>query len=214
MLDLIWSFFSNLFNPTTTNKREETDVEKELTLFEHVKSLYLQYGAEWSSVNIFGIRDTSNMTEDVYNDYIGVAIDGEVYLYRATTDPGVYYTKNRLNKKGVAHLCLGFYKNAYVIGYHLNRYEALVQRNAPVKVWRDANENFENDDNIIEEGYFGINIHKGSDTEKIGRDSAGCQAIRTNSDFKEFMTLVKSKNKNTFSYMLFSKNDFPFEIEI
>jgi hypothetical protein len=187
---------------------------------EYLKNLYLMHGAEWDEdINIFGIRDIDDIQQDVFNDYICVATD-TIYKYNATVDPAVYWTKMGgagTKQKGVAHLCLGFYKNAYKVGIHKS-YEALIQKGGPVTIWRDKNHNFENDDNVIESGFFGINIHRASAytrTQEIGRYSAGCQVIQDPHDFNDFMKHIMSsdkyqklKSEAKFSYMLFSKSEF------
>ena len=117
-----------------------------------LKSIYARYGIPWEDINIFGIRDESNMKQDVWNDIIGAIIDEDdnrpqMFLAApATTDPGVYWTDNKNRAKagweaGCAHLCLGFHKNAYVVGLHHGD-EALCQYGAAVTIWRDLNGDF------------------------------------------------------------------------
>ena len=77
-----------------------------------------------------------------------------------TTDPSTYFLKSPMNLKGAAILKSGQYKDAYQLGLHRGKYEALVQRK-PVEVIRD------NDRNALinylaptQTGLYGINIHK------------------------------------------------------
>jgi len=198
--------------------KEKVNSIKNETFAEYLKRQYLLKGAEWDEeVNIFGIRDTEDIEQDIFNDYIGLAINGEVYLFEATCDPGVYWTKKHgVGNKGVAHICLGFHKNVYQVGSHKGK-EGMVQYGASIKIWRDKDNNFYfNEGDVIETGFFGVNIHRASivkDIIKIGRWSGGCQVIRKNIDINKFMKLIKSTNKYKknkkarFSYMLFSKEE-------
>lgn len=186
----------------------------QMQLINEIKNIYMQHGIPFENFNIFGIRNTSNSTEDLYNDFIGIITNDQIHIYKGTTDPGVFYTKNPLNKKGAAHLCLGYHKNIWIIGKHANKYDALVQRGGKVKIWRDANKDFENNDNIIENGFFGINCHHGYSTNSIGKMSAGCQVIQDKNEFKEFLSLCKQSNKKKFSYFLFLKSEIPFEVNV
>lgn len=169
------------------------------------------------NLNIFGIRDDEEVA-DTFNDLICLLykVDGKWVLkkYNATTDPGLYYRKNLLNKNGTAILKDGYYRSTWQIGLHRNKYTALVQRK-PVKLWRDNNK----DDKLDREGKVyeelaGINIHRSSSTStpvSIGKYSAGCQVIADIKDWNEFMDIVlKSSTKygKTFSYALFTESQF------
>jgi hypothetical protein len=76
-----------------------------------------------------------------------------------------------------------------------------------VTVWRDKNRNHVNDDDIVQSGYFGINLHHGFNSKKVGKNSAGCQVIQSRDKFMLFMdNCVKSKLKK-FDYLLVNIND-------
>jgi len=166
-----------------------------------MKKIYQDWGAEWGRVNIMGIRNDSNPGE--WNDSIIVNIDKKIWKYEATVDPSVYYTNKPLNKKGTAHLCLGFHKNMWILGMHRGKYTALVQRGGKCKIWRDKNKNFKDDDNIVEYKYSAINLHHGySKRGKIGLHSAGCQVIRNKSEFEDFIRNIKKTVVQKFSYLL------------
>lgn len=116
--------------------------------------------------------------------------------YQATTKPGNPFLKNPINPKGTAILVPGQY--SYKLGLHHGKYEALVQA-GPVKVYRDNNRDLVYDlfRPTIEEGYFGINIHRASIGDKlVGPDSAGCQVIKSKSDYDEFIGLCKRSATN------------------
>jgi hypothetical protein len=183
-----------------------------------IKKIWRNHGAIWQNIIIIGLRDESNSHKDIYNDFIIVANENEAHIFNASTDPGVYYTNNPIDSEGCAHLCYGYYPNAYIIGIHAKgtpwAHEALVQRGNKVTIWRDKNKNFQYDENeIIQSGYFGINIHKNlSDINHIGKSSAGCQVIQYLKDFDFFMKFIKSnkKEQNKFSYLLVNIKECSF----
>jgi len=183
---------------------------------QRLQILYRNHGAQLQSVNIIGLRDESNMHKDIYNDFI-IAFDSkEAYMFNATTDPSVYYTQNPMDGVGCAHLCYGYYRNAYMIGIHAKgkpyQHEALVQRGNKVKIWRDVNKNFVQDaTEPIEEGYFGINIHKNLSTlNLIQYSSAGCQVIQHVNDFEYFINFVKLHAQKFYSYLLCNIREVDF----
>jgi len=189
-------------------------IENHITgAYRAIWQLYLEHGAEWQKVNVFGIRDEQNMNQDLFNDFICIATTDEVHLFKGTCDPSVYWTQvggAAKDKKGVAHICYGYHKNVYREGWHFNQY-ALVQRAGKIKIWRDGNNNFRKDNSdIIQTGYFGVNIHTTSgEPSKIGMWSAGCQVIQRKKDFAKFMQIIKVSGQKKFSYFLFSKNQIP-----
>ena len=172
---------------------------------------------EINLIGIEGINPDDTLNNDVpnaFNDLIGCLIfeNGQPRfkgLYIGTTEPGRYYTINKLNAKGAARLDLG-QQRCWQTGFHKGQYEALVQTGAPVKVWRDGNKDFSRDGDVLDTGSFGINIHHGGNNpvNNIGRYSAGCQVIRSGNDFAEFMQIVKSdprwkaNHKYIFKYTL------------
>ena len=88
---------------------------------ERLKEIYSAAGAEWSEINIFGIRNPEGQADDLFNDQIGIAAGDVVKLYQGTTDPGTWWTKNPISAagyRGAAHLCEGFHKNGWKVGIH------------------------------------------------------------------------------------------------
>lgn len=172
------------------------------------------------NLNLFGIRASD--TRDAFNDFLGCAyrVDGQWTLkyWVATTDPSDYYRQRPVNEDGTAILVPGQYRGAYVIGDHRG-YEALVQRNGPVKVYRDndLDTELDLDPATIQNGFYGINIHASyndpyeytvdrepdTDTKKA---SAGCQVHASTTGFREMMKLahkqVSSGMGSTFTYTL------------
>jgi lysozyme len=129
----------------------------------------------------------------VYDDAIIITSDKCHSTYNANTDPSLY-------KSGIASLVPGKY--SYKLGVHglskpkAQRYEALVQAE-PVIVARD--------DGQTEEGWFGINIHKGYNTTT---GSAGCQTIAPD-QWKAFIETMKQQlvfyKRKVVTYLLLDK---------
>jgi hypothetical protein len=170
-------------------------------------------------VNIVGIRNTTtqNKVTNRFDDTMTLSykINGvwQFHQWICTTDPGITYTTQRLlSPLGVARLVPNQYRGAYQIGLHQGKYEALVQRK-PVKVYRDANKDLKFDETKIEEGLFGINIHRSSPTgvsTVIEGWSAGCQVFSNIRDFRQFMQIMnraKDVFGNNFTYTLIESKD-------
>lgn len=172
-------------------------------------------------VNIVGVRNasTDNKVTNAFDDCITLSykINGEwqMHCYKATTDPGRYWVDNLLNKDGVAILKEGQYRGSHKIGLHQGKYEALKQQK-PLKVYRDNNKDgvYDLNENSLQEGIFGINIHKAgkfvNGSTQIDKWSAGCQVFSKESDFNEFMDVMyKAKDiwGNSFTYTLINSND-------
>lgn len=129
----------------------------------------------------------------IYDDAIIITSDNCHTTYNANTDPSIH-------KTGIASLVPGKY--AYKVGIHglskpkSQQYEALVQAE-PVIVARD--------DGKTEEGWFGINIHKGYETTT---GSAGCQTIAPD-QWAAFMATIKQQlgfyKKKVVTYLLLDK---------
>lgn len=174
------------------------------------------------NLNIFGVR-SADKNIGQFNDVLGIAYEDnkghQVFLAQGTTDPGKHYAENLSNQKGVAILVPGQYRGAYVLGTHAKgkttEHYALVQ-DRPVKVFRDRNRDdiLDYDYNTIEEGVFGINIHRASKhqvLDDIGKWSAGCQVFKSIYDFQDFMEIVERGSNeygNRFTYTLFEEEDF------
>jgi hypothetical protein len=171
------------------------------------------------NLNIVGIRNssTNEAITNKFDDLITVSykIDEIWYFHQweATTDPGLHWAENLLNKDGVAILVPGQYRGSHAIGRHRN-YTALRQQK-PLKVYRDNDKDKEYDliEENIQEGIYYINIHRanawGTSTQ-IDKWSAGCQVIANNNNFDKLMELAnKSKDKwgNSFTYTLIESKD-------
>jgi len=174
-------------------------------------------------LNVVGIRDSSVAVPENYSDAIAYFyydnngnLQGKVA--EATTTPSVYYLENLFegagSSGGSAIMKGGQYKDAYSLGLHRGKYEALIQMK-PVTTIRDGDRN-----SIINylakttTGLYGINIHRSTavwaDKDKIGQDSAGCQVFRFRDDFDNMISLAKKsslKYGNSFTYTLIDQRE-------
>ncbi len=167
-------------------------------------------------VNIVGIRNSSTgqKVTNAFDDFLTVSYkeggEWKFHIWPATTDPGKKGVLEYHNVNGVARLVEGQYRGSHAIGLHQGKYEALKQAKN-VKVYRDANRDLNYDENRIQEGVFGINIHKaGADSTYVENWSEGCQVFKKSADFESFMSIVrKSKDLhgNSFTYTLIESSD-------
>lgn len=129
----------------------------------------------------------------IYDDAVIITSESCHATYNANTDPS-------LHKTGIASLVPGKY--LYKVGTHglskpkNQQYEALVQAE-PVIVSRDEGK--------TEEGWFGINIHKGYNTTT---GSAGCQTIAPD-QWAAFIETIKQQlafyKRKVITYLLLDK---------
>ena len=114
------------------------------------------------------------------------------------------------NVAGVARLVPGQYRGSHTIRLHQGKYEALGQAK-PVKVYRDANKDMTYDESKIQEGIFGINIHKaGADSTYVENWSEGCQVFKKSANFESFMVLARKAaaiHGKSFTYTLIESSD-------
>ena len=170
------------------------------------------------NLNIIGVRKRGLKVTNRFDDFIVVEfIDNygiktrKVYL--ATTDPGLKSMENPVNVKGCAILVPGQYRSCFKLGIHKGQYEAIVQYK-PVKVYRDNNKDkvYDFNSKTIEDGMFGINIHKaGKSSTIVDGWSAGCQVFARKEDFDDFMKLAHRQISQgfgkLFTYTLITEED-------
>lgn len=179
---------------------------------------YVYFSKGKYNLNIIGVRRNGNNVSNTFDDFIVVEYN-DVYgiktreVFPATTDPGITSMKNPVSRKGCAILVPGQYRGCWQIGLHKGKYSALCQRK-PVKVYRDNNKDaiYDFDSKTIEEGLFGINIHKAGDSSTIVNGwSAGCQVLARRKDFEKLMKLanrqVATGMGKTFTYTLLNEDD-------
>ena len=193
-----------------------------------IKAALLRKGYVWFNddlntgydVNIVSIRKSvqGDTVTNVFDDLITLSfkINGKwvYYEWAVTVDPGKKSVLEYSNKDGVGILVPSQYRGAYHIGLHKGQYEALVQIK-PVKVFRDKNKNlrFDMDPKTIQEGMFGINIHRSyplTESTFVENWSAGCTVFKRAKDFKEFMEIIKKSRTihgEFFTYALINGTD-------
>lgn len=172
------------------------------------------------NLNIIGVRSNqNNKVTNKYDDCLVVIYNTELgwkrQIYTITTEPGRSIMKAPSNTKGTAILAPGQYRGAYKIDKHHGKYDALCQRNKPVKVYRDNNKDYVYDyiPENTETGMFGINIHRSNEfwtRSTVDGYSAGCQVFNDPKEFVSFMSLVKKAAAiygNCFTYTLITEED-------
>ena len=167
-------------------------------------------------INIVGVRNSSTgeKVTNLFDDFLTISYkeNGEwkFYQWPATTDPGKKGVMEYHNANGVARLVEGQYRGSHQIGLHQGRYEALKQK-SNVKVYRDANRDMTYNEDRIQEGVFGINIHKaGTDSTYVENWSEGCQVFKKSADFDAFMAICRKASEihsNSFTYTLIESKD-------
>ena len=172
------------------------------------------------NLNIIGVRSNqNNKVTNKYDDCLVVIYNTELgwkrQIYTITTEPGRSIMKAPSNTKGTAILAPGQYRGAYKIDKHNGKYDALCQRNKPVKVYRDNNKDdvYDYIPENTETGMFGINIHRSNEfwtRSTVDGYSAGCQVFNDPKEFISFMSLVKKSAAiygNCFTYTLITEED-------
>ena len=167
-------------------------------------------------VNIVGIRNsaTEQVVTNAFDDTLTISYkengQWKFHSWSATTDPGKKGVLEYHNAAGVARLVEGQYRGSHAIGLHQGKYEALKQAKN-VKVYRDANKDLTYNEDKIQEGVFGINIHKaGVDSTYVENWSEGCQVFKRAKDFEEFMVIMRKAaavHGNSFTYTLIESAD-------
>jgi len=173
-------------------------------------------GAKDFDVNIVGVRNsaTGQTVTNAFDDQLTVSYkEGGAWKFHqwpCTTDPGKKGVMEYHNAAGVARLVEGQYRGSHTLGLHQGKYEALKQAK-PVKVYRDADKDMEYDENKIQEGIFGINIHKaGADSTYVENWSEGCQVFKKAADFESFMVICRKAaavHGKSFTYTLIESKD-------
>ncbi|WP_271270233.1 hypothetical protein [Aliamphritea hakodatensis] len=175
---------------------------------------FFEYGDY--NLNIVGIR-TADDKANTFNDFITVSfkVQGEwrLYVFDATTDPGVYYRQNPLNVLGTAILAAGQHPGAFKLGKHRGLYPALVQA-SPLPVHRDNDKDAELDTTgLVDEGWHGINMHHASArwvSKLVDKWSAGCQVLASKADLDFIVGLCRHSAAlygNRFTYTLLDEQD-------
>ena len=174
-------------------------------------------------VNIIGIRnsETKGRVTNAFDDLMTIAYKDEscewqYHEFPCTTDPGTHWVEHPMMEIGVAILKPGQYRGSHKIRLHGGKYTALGQQNN-VKVYRDANKDgvYDFNEDSVDEGLFGINIHRataleGKTSTYVDKWSAGCQVVASNDDWHEFLGICQEARAvwgNSFSYTLIESKD-------
>jgi hypothetical protein len=175
----------------------------------------------WGFIGANGKRLTEDgisgrNTNYALEQYEGVKGKETLKIYPITTNPGVYWLNNPMNKLGTAILKPNQWVDCWRIGTHIKpNHRALVQTGGRVTVYRDNNKDnyYQLDENKTDTGYFGINIHgagRNKPSTMISKYSAGCQVF-SNWSHKEFMMdicdMFKKHTDNKFTYTLIDEKD-------
>ena len=193
-------------------------VENLKSIFKKKKYAFFDNNKSYN-VNVIGVR-SNQLKANEFDDCLFLIYrdddkDWVVHSYQITTDVGIRYLKTPINDDGAAILVPGQYRGVYSVARHRGKYEALCQKNGKVKVWRDDDRDkiLDMDDSTIQEGYYGINIHRAAATgemEYVNGYSAGCQVFKAARDFNEFMALIKlsaKKYNNKFTYTIIIEDE-------
>lgn len=177
-----------------------------VNILNHAKALgmyiSISMGSDSPSWNIFYVEGVfpdgrkNNDRVDDWNDTRSlIKVDGngvvEAVNFLATTEPGWYYRRNRMNSKGCAQIALNKQFFAWSVGRHGSKaYPALVQVDT-VMVHRDNNEDGIRVGDPIDTGdYFAINQHHGWNSSTVGQNSAGCLVGKNIKGHEDFMSLL------------------------
>jgi len=172
-------------------------------------------------VNIVSVRNSvpGSTVTNVFDDLITISYKNEkgewmFHSWACTTDPGKKAVLEFSNSRGVAIIVPGQYRGSHIIRKHQGKYDALCQDKA-VKVYRDKNKNmkFDMDPSTINEGVFGINIHRSNpktESTFVENWSEGCTVFKRVKDFNEFMSILykaKDIHGNRFTYTVIESKD-------
>jgi hypothetical protein len=170
-------------------------------------------------VNIVGIRnsETYDHVTNKFDDLMTLSYKDECgewnyWEFECTTDPGKHWVENIMNESGVAILKEGQYRGSHKIRKHRGQYDALCQKGL-LQVYRDINldECFDFIEENVQEGYYGINIHKaGTSSKQVDKWSAGCQVFAKRKQFEFFMSIMYQAREawgNSFTYTLINSSD-------
>jgi len=194
--------------------------------YDFYKNIFSEFGYVWNDImNIVGVRKTSGTTANKFNDKLWVFyqdVDGKKFAekFTATTVPGFWKdqgVKKTFYKEGIAVMKPGQYIDAYIIGIHGSKYQAIVNhgKSAP-SFYRDYNQDANLDlieSTLVTNKHVGLNIHstkEGGGGSDVFNWSEGCQVIKDWNNFQELMKFAdSSKNRGLsyFTYTLFNDSD-------
>jgi len=156
---------------------------------------------------------------DKWNDcrFVVSFVDGAwqfTHQAKATTEPGVYYTKNPLNKYGAARIAFGYHPPCCRAGLHKGKQPALVQ-SGPIRVIRDANRDGKRNpgEKEVMLDNIGLNHHttaKGFFGDTVGRYSAGCLVGQRYAQHLKFLEVMATDSRRLASEAIGQAYDHDF----
>jgi len=172
--------------------------------YKELEAEFARLGYQWPTLHVIGVRSKAN-EKNKFDDTFYLVNGPMMQVFSGTTNPGTHWLKNLLNPKGTAVLKPGQYIDAYQLGLHQGKYEALVQRK-PVTVYRDGDKDDTAEEQGIEQtGLFGINIHRANASaisKLIDKWSAGCQVLNNPTEFNTMLAVCKASGRKEFTYSL------------
>ena len=175
----------------------------------------------WGFIGLNGVKLSEDGSPGKNTDYAlsqyKLKVGTEVLkIYPNTTNPGVYWMNHPMSKLGTGVLKTNQWVDCWSLGFHQGKsdHKALVQT-GKVTVYRDNNKdnNYQLNENSVESGLFGINIHgsgKIAPSKQIGKWSAGCQVFSNWNHKEEVMSICEKFKKTTgnkFTYTLINEKD-------
>jgi hypothetical protein len=123
-----------------------------------------------------------------------VPVDGPpeiVGMWWATTEPGRYWTQNRMNPKGAFHIAWGK-QTCWQMGVYHDA--PALRQTKPILGTRDNDEDFKRDGDATDAGQFGVHHHgtRGATRDNMGRSSAGCQVGFDPQGHLDFIKILKT----------------------
>jgi len=152
------------------------------------------------------LKTINNDRLDGWNDVRCLITDkGDMLMSAvATTEPGLFYTYNRMNPKGAFRIKLNEqFRDCWRIGRHFTQ-DALVQIGT-ITGHRDNNQDGKRTNDLLDTGnYFHVNQHTTSNAPNfVGRWSAGCLVGRFPSTHARFMTILRGSGNKFFDTVVF-----------
>jgi len=171
---------------------------------EELKDEFKKLGYKWLPFMLIGIRSKSDVTNS-FDDFLILVSNNKIDIFSATTNPGLFWLKYPINKKGSAVLKPAQYIDTWSLGLHRKKYTALVQVK-PLTVFRDNDKDEKSEETLINDtGLFGINIHRANmngKTISVDKHSAGCQVFQNSKDFDYVISECKKSGQKYFTYTL------------
>ncbi len=179
--------------------------------YEQIVAVYKKKGyrifTDVHDLNFVGVRanvlEADKLDDMFFLFYRDVNGYGRVFAMPGSTDPGLYYIKNPMDKAGCAMLCEGQYLGSHKLGLHKG-YTGLVQVK-PMRYWRGVTLEQVGSMNLIRtdkaklmSGITGANIHQmlpDGIARTVGKWSAMCQVIQYPEDAKHLWNMVRLQER-------------------